>query len=109
MARLIGLGGIAQKIKNIIKKIRKPIDKALNKVIGFVVKKVKKIAGKLFKGKNKEQKSDNKGELDDSEVGKTVSFNAAGKSHKIRIDTDSNKAKVMVASSPMPLDERLNK
>ena len=47
LARFIGLGGIVDKIKNIINKIRKPIDKALNKVIGWLVKKGKALLAKM--------------------------------------------------------------
>jgi len=49
LARLLGLGGIAKKIQDIIKKIRKPIDKAVDKIITWIVKKAKKLLGK---GKN---------------------------------------------------------
>jgi len=48
LARLIGLGGIAEKIRKVIKKIRKPIDKAINKVVGGVAKKLKKLANKIL-------------------------------------------------------------
>jgi hypothetical protein len=39
LARLIGLGGIAKKIQEIIQKIRKPVDRALDKVIGWIINK----------------------------------------------------------------------
>lgn len=47
LARLIGLGGIADKIRNIIKKIQAKIDKVLDRVIGFIKKKAKKLFGKI--------------------------------------------------------------
>ncbi|HEX3045559.1 MAG TPA: hypothetical protein VHY08_12440 [Bacillota bacterium] len=47
LANLIGLGGIAKKIQEIIKKIRKPIDKIIGKVAGFIVDKGKKIWAKM--------------------------------------------------------------
>ncbi len=46
LARLIGLGGIGQKIKGIIQKIREPIDMVIGKIVGFVVKMAKKLFGK---------------------------------------------------------------
>lgn len=46
LARLLGLGGIADKIKEVIKKIQAKVNKALDKVIGFIVKKAKKLFGK---------------------------------------------------------------
>ena len=45
LARLIGLGGVADKIRDIIKKIRKRVNKALDKVEAFILKKAKKLFG----------------------------------------------------------------
>jgi len=53
LARLIGLGGISEKIKNIIEKVQEKVDKAIDKVIEKVVAAV----GKLL-GKGKEEKED---------------------------------------------------
>jgi len=47
LASLLGLGGIAGKIKSIIQKVRAPIDKGINKVLTRIAKTVKK----LFPGK----------------------------------------------------------
>jgi hypothetical protein len=46
LANLIGLGGIAAKIKEIIRKIRKPIEKAVGKIVGLVVGKAKTLINK---------------------------------------------------------------
>lgn len=46
LARLIGLGGIAGKIKDIIKKIQLKVSKALDKVIGFIAKHARKLFGR---------------------------------------------------------------
>ncbi len=48
LASLIGLGGIADRIREIIEKIRGAVDKALNKVVNFIVQKA---AALLAKGK----------------------------------------------------------
>ncbi len=42
MANLAGIGGIAKKNKDVIKKLRQPIDKAVEKVVGFVADKLQK-------------------------------------------------------------------
>jgi len=39
LARLIGLGGVSEHIKNVIKKIQTPIDNAMNKLANFIVQK----------------------------------------------------------------------
>jgi hypothetical protein len=46
LARLIGLGGISEQIKTVIKKIQSPIETAMTKVANFVVEKGKSLLGK---------------------------------------------------------------
>ena len=105
LAQFLKLGGIAEKIQDTIKKVRAPIDDAIDKGIGFVVDKVKSWFGK----KKPDDGSSDNCKLDDVEVGKVASFKTAGESHKIFIDSKGSKAEVMVASTPMPVDERLSK
>ena len=47
LANLVGIGGLAAKIKEIIQKIRKPIDKVVDKVVGFIAGKAKALLGKI--------------------------------------------------------------
>jgi hypothetical protein len=57
LAGFLGLGGIAEKVLDIINtKVRQPIDKALDKVIDWIVTTAKKLFAKVF-GK-KEEKED---------------------------------------------------
>ncbi len=56
LARLIGLGGISQKIKDIITKVQGAVDKAIDKVIAKIVATVKKLFGKG--GKEEKKKED---------------------------------------------------
>jgi hypothetical protein len=51
LARLIGLGGITDKIKEIIKKVQGVVDRAIDKVIAKIVALVKKLFGKGKDGK----------------------------------------------------------
>ncbi len=46
LARLIGLGGISDKVREVIQKVRKPIDTAVDKVITWIIKKGKALLGK---------------------------------------------------------------
>src|SRR5690554_8120809 len=63
MANLAGIGGIAAKIKDIIKKLRKLIDKAMEKVVGFVANKVRALLGRKDKpDTSKEQDAPEKAE-----------------------------------------------
>ena len=47
LARLIGLGGISQKIRDFIMKVQSKVDQAIDKVLKAIVDKVKKLFGKL--------------------------------------------------------------
>ncbi|VVB91106.1 Uncharacterised protein [uncultured archaeon] len=51
LASLIGLGGISQKIKDIIKSIQEKVESALSKLVNFIVGKVKGLLGKDKEGK----------------------------------------------------------
>ena len=46
LARILGLSGIADKIKSFIKRIQKRVDKAIDKVLKKIVKGIKKLFGK---------------------------------------------------------------
>ena len=47
LANLVGIGGLAAKIKEIIQKIRKPIDKVVDKVVGFIAGKAKAFIARI--------------------------------------------------------------
>src|SRR5574341_112814 len=46
LARLLGLGGISETIRNIIKRIQDPVDKALDKIVDWIRDKAKGLVGK---------------------------------------------------------------
>lgn len=54
LANLLGLGGISQKIKNIIAKVQKPVNNAIDKVIKATLTKFKNIFKKEDEKKHKE-------------------------------------------------------
>lgn len=59
LARLIGLGGISQKIKEFITKVQTKVDQAIDKAIAKIVASVKKLIGKLTgKDKKKDERTD---------------------------------------------------
>jgi hypothetical protein len=61
LARLIGLGGISNKIKEFITKVQTKVDQAIDKAIAKIVATVKKLFGKLTgKGKDKAKDKDKK-------------------------------------------------
>lgn len=92
LASLIGLGGIADRIREIIEKIRGAVDKALNKVVNFIVQKAKALfaAGKEAVGALVEWwKKKEKFTIDDEE-------------HHVYVEGGEENPRVIVASDPKP-------
>jgi hypothetical protein len=103
MASLLGLGGITDKIQNIIKRVRGPIEKAIDWVISQAVKFARKIGNKLGFGKGKKGEEDEKAKdakLENGPIGETISFKAPDEAHRLWIELVDGKPVVMVASNP---------
>lgn len=67
LARLIGLGGIAGAVKDIIKKVQGAVDRAIDKLIERVIGTVKKLFGKdKPTGKKAEEKREEEGDVPSS-------------------------------------------
>ncbi len=79
LARLIGLGGITEKIREFIFKIQSKVDKAIDKAIEKIVAFIKKLFGAGGKEKEKES-SDVKGKLRADLKGKDLSNPETAKS-----------------------------
>lgn len=60
LAALLGVGGISEKIKEVIEAVRKPINEAIDWVITKAVDLVKAVGGLLGFGEKKEDKKDSK-------------------------------------------------
>lgn len=110
LARLIGLGGISQKVREVIKKIQKPINAAIEKFVTFVVKKAKpimaKISGGVRKLKEKGKAAVKKG------VGKikelifpTVKFKVGPESHSVKAIKKGKKHSILINSPSYKIDE----
>ncbi|MFP5272431.1 eCIS core domain-containing protein [Coleofasciculus sp.] len=112
LASLIGVSGLARKVQDVVEGIRKRIDDAIE----FVLNKAKQMAASLLRRlgigrgeedqQNAEQQGD--GQPGDGEVGKTINFRAADESHRLWINTQGTSTTVMVASTPTPVEAKLN-
>ncbi|MFB2891750.1 DUF4157 domain-containing protein [Aerosakkonemataceae cyanobacterium BLCC-F50] len=60
LARVIGLGGVSQKVQGMITKVRGPIDRAIDKVIDKGAKVANKVGDKFESGKGKGKKNKDK-------------------------------------------------
>ena len=92
LARLIGLGGISEKIKGFIRKVQAKVDAAIDKVIGKIVGVVKKLFGKLKAGAARLLEW----------WKKKVAFSGGGEQHTLKFDGTERSARLMVHSRPKP-------
>jgi len=96
LARLIGLGGITDKVISIIKKVQSVVDKAIDKVLAKIVGVVKKLFGKAVAGAK-------------AVAGKLVEWwktrkalkTPEGESHSLYFAGQGKSSKLTVASAPM--------
>ncbi len=77
LASLLGLGGIADKIKKILETIQKPVGKVVDGIIGGVVKYGKKLLGKLKRKKKS-------GPKDHGALAKEASAAVKQKAHEMK-------------------------
>jgi hypothetical protein len=97
LARLIGLGGISEHIKNVIKKIQTPIENAMNKLANFIVEKGKSLLGK-GEGQNGKQAA-----ADDRTLAQKQAdvHKAAVEAEKIMEEKDASPDKVKAKLPPI--------
>ncbi len=122
LARLIGLGGIADAVVGIIKKVQGVVDRAIDKVLEKVVGTVKK----LFSGKGEKPtpgqpvaarqaaKPDSPAKPGQPEAPEELhypdeKFSAGAESHRIWVRRDQDKVEVMISSETMALREFLRR
>ncbi len=112
LASLLGITGLTQKVQEIIQKVRKKIEDAVVGLLNGIKSAAKRLfrritgRGSAEEGEGGETTGDE--ELEDSEVGKTINFTADEKQHRTWLQVEGNNVEVMVASTPMSVEDRLN-
>lgn len=105
LAALLGVGGISEKIKEVINAIREPINAAIDWVINKAVDLVKAVGGLLGVGKEEKKKEDVSQFT--GQVGRKLPWTAQGLRHDLWIVTDGASTAVMVASKTKTVAEQL--
>jgi hypothetical protein len=112
MASLLGIGGISDKVQEVIKRVRQPIEKAIDWVIEQAVKFAQKIGNKLGFGKDKKGKEGKEGKEKEEETNAdqavTERFSMAGESHTLTVTFAGNNVEAVMASIPRPIQQALN-
>ncbi|MBN9692746.1 MAG: hypothetical protein J0M24_21060 [Verrucomicrobia bacterium] len=96
LARLIGLGGITEKVVGIIKKVQAAVDRAIDKVLAKIVATVKKLFGKAVAG----AKAVGAKLVEWWKVRKSLRTRD-GEAHSLYFAGQGRSAKLTVASAPM--------
>jgi hypothetical protein len=113
LARLIGLGGVSDQIKNVIKKIKDKIENALNKLANFIVQKGKSLLGRDRETARQGKASANQGQ--EPRQGVIPDFNwqqpfsMSGEQHRIIAISKKGKFNLLIASNPEELIPALRK
>ncbi len=91
LAALVGLGGLAAKVKGFILKVQSKVDRAIDKVLKKIVDTVKKLFGKIKAGAKKLLQW----------WKKKAPFSGGGESHAVVFQGEKAAAQVMIRTTPM--------
>lgn len=106
LADYLGFGDLPDKVRDTILGFQEWVEGILDKVIGWLVEKGKALLAAVGIGKKEEKEKAGKG---DGQIGKKVSWTAAGESHSLWIVKEPSGASVMMASAVLPVGEQLDK
>jgi hypothetical protein len=95
LAALVGLGGLAAKIKGFILKVQSKVDKAIDKVLKKIIDTVKKLFGKVKAAAKKLVEW----------WKKKKRFKAADESHELSFKGTESNAVLMIASNPQAVED----
>lgn len=107
IAEFLGLGALPERVADAVKGLQEWVEGLMEQAIAWLATQARALLQRLGLV-DEEEASAGEEELDDSEVGETVNFSAAGESHRLWI-AEQGGVEVMVASeTPKPVDDKLN-
>jgi hypothetical protein len=104
LADWLGFGDLPIKIAEVIKSLQEQVLAVIDQIIGWLVEQAKALLAALGIGGDDDE--DKKG-AEDTELGKTVRFSAAGEAHAVSVQLSGTEAELLVASVPTPVQEKL--
>jgi hypothetical protein len=102
LADYLGLGGIPAAIRDLVMGLQARIERILDRVIGFIAEKARTLLGAMGMGGQPGQPGG------DDVLGKEVRFQAEGESHRVWVQQSGTEPTLMVASTPMSVEDRLS-
>ncbi len=110
VASFMGLGDLPEKVAEMVKGLQDWVEGILDTVIGFLATQARNLLSALGIREDADPEAEEEAaeELEDTEVGEVVEFSAEGEQHRMWIDTAGSGVEVMIRSTPMPVDDKLD-
>ncbi|MCN9241157.1 hypothetical protein NGF19_10195 [Streptomyces sp. RY43-2] len=98
LASLLGIGGLANKIKQVFQKVSRPVNRAIDKIATKIAQLGRKIWSKI-KGKKRKEESGKRGEGKPGKASASTSFAMSGHPHTITATIERGRVRLVMASS----------
>ncbi|MFB6977783.1 phage tail protein [Streptomyces scopuliridis] len=104
LASLLGIGGLANRVRQAFEKVSRPVNRAIDKIVDKIAKAAKRFRTDSKSKKKPDEARGRNGRKGDQSDGKTfrsrVPFSMAGESHTLIADSGNKRAPLLVASNP---------
>lgn len=110
LAALLGIGGLANKVKSVFQSVSRPVTRAIDKIVDFIAKKGKALWSKLRgkqKNKEKNEKEEVKGRDEALHLPKKRFHTTSGDGHLLTFSENKPKAELMIHSNPLTVENFL--
>lgn len=108
MSSLFDLDGVVDKVKEVIQNLQKKVENGIRKVMTAIKNFLLMLFGKGAATAEGDDEDDPKKELSDTEVGEKLTFSDGKEMHTLWIQVNGDKVEVMVKSTPMTVDDKLD-
>ncbi len=110
VASFMGLGNLPEKVAEMVKGLQDWVEGVLDTVIGFLATQARNLLSALGIREDADPEAEEEAaeELEDTEIGEVVDFSAEGEQHRMWVDTAGSGVEVMIRSTPMSVDNKLD-
>lgn len=106
-AGLLGLGDLPDEVAGVIQRMQAYILGIIDTIIGWIITQARALLAAIGIGGDEDEDEEGGDENDDEELGTTVRFSGGGESHRLWFSVAGADATLMVASTPTPLESKL--
>lgn len=106
-AGMLSLSGLPNQVAEVIVALQARVYQVMDLVIGFLAERGRALLRTLGLGGEEDEEGEEGAGNDDEELGTTVRFSAAGESHRVWVQTEGTTATLMLASAPLPIENKI--